>query len=284
MNGAKNRAAYLAEGENLRLRRPEDISTVNAFLPDYVGFVFAPGSRRRVNPETAARLKAELDPRILAVGVFVDAPVEQVVQLLDNGTIDVVQLHGHEDETYLASLRRLTDKPVIQAFRIESAEDVEVHFFPPRTCSAGPRCGRNGRSVRLVAALRDRTALPPRGRTDAGQCRGRHTAVITPTESTPVRVETGGVKDKDKIENSSNGPVPVPQRRNSRETGVYDGTKTRLLRRTRRAVHPRDFDERNPGARTGLCALQGRPGFPAELTDLLNDYAGRPSRLYLAEN
>jgi Phosphoribosylanthranilate isomerase len=39
------------------------------------------------------------------------------------GVIDIAQLHGHEDEAYLARLRKLTDKPLIKAFRIRSAED-----------------------------------------------------------------------------------------------------------------------------------------------------------------
>ena len=46
-----------------------------------------------------------------------------VAALLNAGVIDIAQLHGHEDEAYLAGLRQLTDKPLIKAFRIRSAED-----------------------------------------------------------------------------------------------------------------------------------------------------------------
>lgn len=105
------------------LRRPEDIGAVNGLQPDYIGFVFFPGSKRYVMPEEARNLKAGLAPGIQAVGVFVDEEPETVARLLEEGIIDIAQLHGHEDEAYLARLRKLTEKPLIQAFRIRSEED-----------------------------------------------------------------------------------------------------------------------------------------------------------------
>ncbi len=106
------------------LRRPEDIAAVNELKPEYIGFVLFPGSKRYVTPETAKALRAGLDPGIMAVGVFVDEEPETVARLLEEGVIDIAQLHGHEDEAYLAALRKKTDKPLIRAFRIGSAEDV----------------------------------------------------------------------------------------------------------------------------------------------------------------
>ncbi len=106
------------------LRKLEDIEAVNECKPDYAGFVFAPESRRYVKAEQAAELKDHLDPQIRAVGVFVDEAPERVAALLNKGVIDLAQLHGSEDEEYLVRLRKLTPKPVIQAFRILSREDV----------------------------------------------------------------------------------------------------------------------------------------------------------------
>lgn len=106
------------------LRKLEDIEAVNECKPDYAGFVFAPESRRYVTAEQAAELKDHLDPQIQAVGVFVDEAPERVAALLNEGVIDLAQLHGSEDEEYLVRLRELTLKPVIQAFRILSREDV----------------------------------------------------------------------------------------------------------------------------------------------------------------
>ena len=72
----------------------------------------------------AAELKKHLAPGIRAVGVFVDEPPENVAKIVKRGVIDLVQLHGGEDETYLRWLRELTAVPLIQAFRIRSGKDL----------------------------------------------------------------------------------------------------------------------------------------------------------------
>ncbi|MDR2530719.1 MAG: phosphoribosylanthranilate isomerase [Oscillospiraceae bacterium] len=98
------------------LTRDECVDAVNAALPDYAGFVFADGSRRRVEPERAARLQARLDPRITPVGVFVNADSSLISSLYDSGTIAIAQLHGGEDGAYIAELKR-RGIPVIQVIR-----------------------------------------------------------------------------------------------------------------------------------------------------------------------
>lgn len=107
------------------LTRPCDIEAVNELQPDYIGFVFAKKSRRYVSPEKAEELKAMLAPGIQAVGVFVNEEPERIVSLLEAGTIDVAQLHGQEGEREIRRLRELTDHPLIQAFRIDTEQDVE---------------------------------------------------------------------------------------------------------------------------------------------------------------
>ena len=107
------------------MMRPEDIAAANAVHPDYIGFVFAPQSRRAVTPRQAEALKSLLAPGIQAVGVFVNAPVEQVAALLAEGIIDIAQLHGQEDADYLDRLYAQTGKPVIKAFRVNSAADLQ---------------------------------------------------------------------------------------------------------------------------------------------------------------
>ena len=108
------------------LSRPVDIDYVNQAKPDYCGFIVNfPKSRRNVTPEQVRALTARLSGDIIPVGVFVDESVETVAGLLEDGTIAVAQLHGHEDEAYLAALRKLTSKPIWQAFQIRSAADLE---------------------------------------------------------------------------------------------------------------------------------------------------------------
>lgn len=108
------------------LRRQQDIQAVNAAKPDFGGFVIeVPKSPRCVSKEQVRELAAGLDPEILPVGVFVNAPAELVAELLNEGTLAMAQLHGQEDETYIRSLRKLTEKPLIKAFSVRSAEDIE---------------------------------------------------------------------------------------------------------------------------------------------------------------
>ncbi len=106
------------------LTRPEDISYSNELMPDYVGFVMWDKSRRSVSSDAAKVLKDKLSPAIRAVGVFVDEDVRVVASLLNDGVIDIAQLHGGEDEGYIKELRSLTYNQIIKAFRIRSSNDV----------------------------------------------------------------------------------------------------------------------------------------------------------------
>lgn len=105
------------------LRTPRDVGFANEAAPDYVGFVFA-GSRRRVSPVAAARLRERLAEPIVPVGVFVDEPVDAVAALIADGVIEAAQLHGSEDAAYVAALRARTDVPLIKAARVRSRADV----------------------------------------------------------------------------------------------------------------------------------------------------------------
>lgn len=106
------------------LTRRCDIDWANELLPDYVGFVFA-GSRR-VTDEQAAQLRNILREDIPAVGVFVDEPIDHAAALVRQGVIQLVQLHGAEDEGYIRELRRAVSVPVIQAFSVRSPEDIQA--------------------------------------------------------------------------------------------------------------------------------------------------------------
>jgi len=101
------------------LSRIEDITAVNRALPDYIGFVFAP-SRRRVDERTAKMLRAQLDPRITAVGVFVNQEIEIIAELYRHGVISIVQLHGDEDAEYIERLKEHCNCLVIKAIGIDS--------------------------------------------------------------------------------------------------------------------------------------------------------------------
>ena len=107
------------------LSRECDIKFANELKPDYIGFIFWEKSKRYIDFQKAEILKKILIHEIQAVGVFVDELPEKIADLANNNIIDVIQLHGHENNSYIEKLRSLTNKPIIQAFKISSEKDVE---------------------------------------------------------------------------------------------------------------------------------------------------------------
>ncbi len=94
------------------LSRTCDIEVANELNPEYIGFVFAPKSKRYVSPEKAVRLKELLCSDIKAVGVFVNESLKTVEALLKSGVIDMAQLHGNEGEEYI---RKFEVKAAVRA-------------------------------------------------------------------------------------------------------------------------------------------------------------------------
>lgn len=88
---------------------------------DYIGFVFAEKSRRFVAPKAAQEIARELR-HAQKVGVFVDAPMDEVNAIAALVGLDYVQLHGHET----AETARGSERPVIKAYRYGDDFDVDA--------------------------------------------------------------------------------------------------------------------------------------------------------------
>ena len=110
------------------IKRLEDIGIVNKYKPDYIGFVFAE-SKRKVTRDLAYRLKQDLDADIIAVGVFVDSPVEEIVELFEAGIIEMAQLHGSESEQYIQNLKQRTDDELKIINAIEISKETDLSKF-----------------------------------------------------------------------------------------------------------------------------------------------------------
>ena len=110
------------------LFRECDIDAVNAVRPDWCGFIVNfPRSHRSLAPDEVRALRSKLDPVIVPVGVFVDQPAEYVAAMLNDGTISVAQLHGHEDAAYIARLRALApDREIWKAIKVRSRADLDA--------------------------------------------------------------------------------------------------------------------------------------------------------------
>jgi phosphoribosylanthranilate isomerase len=88
---------------------------------DALGFVFAP-SPRRVTPAQAAAIARGLPAEIEKIGVFVDAPLEEIVSTVEACGLTGVQLHCGSDETLTAQVRARFG-PRLRILRV-------VHFAP----------------------------------------------------------------------------------------------------------------------------------------------------------
>ena len=107
------------------LRRLEDIEIVNKYKPDYIGFVFA-DSKRKVTHELAAQMKNNLDSDIISVGVFVDADSSEIIELFNEGVIDIAQLHGIESEDYIKNLKEKTNYKLKIINAIEMSDELDL--------------------------------------------------------------------------------------------------------------------------------------------------------------
>ncbi len=108
------------------LMRPEDADAVSAAEADYAGMILSPGFRRSVDELRAAGISSRLADAVTPVGVFVNAPIEFVARFVEAGTVEAVQLHGDEDDDYIAAVRaRLPETGVVKAFTVRGPADIE---------------------------------------------------------------------------------------------------------------------------------------------------------------
>ncbi len=88
------------------ITRPEDALAAVAAGADAIGLVFYEPSPRYVTIKQAQAITAVLPPFVTTVGLFVDAPVDEVMQTLAQVSLDVLQFHGNEHPNYCASFGR----------------------------------------------------------------------------------------------------------------------------------------------------------------------------------
>lgn len=109
------------------LKRREDIEYVNKYQPDYIGFVFA-RKKRKLTYDQAVDLKKYLTSSIQVVGVFVNEDISFVEKLVKEHVIDLVQLHGQEDQKYIQALKEKVDVSIIKAIQIKNEDSFNEHY------------------------------------------------------------------------------------------------------------------------------------------------------------
>jgi phosphoribosylanthranilate isomerase len=92
---------------------------------DALGFICVPASPRYVTPVQIRAIK--LSPTVSKIGVFMDADVDEVVQVSRTGNLTAIQLHGVETAEVCGELRdRLPGIELIKAFRVRTAWELEM--------------------------------------------------------------------------------------------------------------------------------------------------------------
>ena len=115
------------------ISKVDTIPAVVEAKPDYMGLVFAP-SKRQVTVEQAKTLVEELHKQyavwynsetIKTVGVFVNETVENLLKIAEEVKLDVIQLHGDEDESFIQILKEQSNVEVWKAVQVRRAADAE---------------------------------------------------------------------------------------------------------------------------------------------------------------
>ena len=91
-----------------------------------IGMIFAEESKRRVDPAVAAEIGAAMRRRTEVVGVFLNHPLDEVVELADLCSLTMLQLHGDEGPTFCAEAGRRTGCSVVKAVRVKDKASVQA--------------------------------------------------------------------------------------------------------------------------------------------------------------
>lgn len=290
------------------MTRLEDIAAVNEAHPDMCGFIIDfPKSTRSVSAEQQIELASRLDPTICSVGVFVDAPINQIVALAHIGSIQAIQLHGNEDEDYIAHLREQCTLPIIKAFQIKNANDLakaETSSADMVLLDSGQGSGKSfdwsllktfARPYLLAGGLYPQTIPEALNNLNPWAV------------DLSSGLETNGLKDREKIQCAT--AIVHQTTASAHQSTTVTNQKTETAPQTTSNTNSTESKEQHmitQNTSKGRFGIHGGqyipetlmnaiielneaythfkddPEFKAELQKLLNDYAGRPSRLYYA--
>jgi len=106
------------------LRREEDVKYAASLDAGFFGFILSERFKRYIAPGEIRRLKQFVPSNAKTVGVFVDEPEEYVIACSKEADLDMIQLHGSEDDAYIMSIKEKTGLPVIKMVKPVSEGDI----------------------------------------------------------------------------------------------------------------------------------------------------------------
>ena len=92
----------------------------------YIGFVFCKDSPRFIQPDVVKRIIPYLSMSQKKVGLFVNEKIDLIKKITLDLELDMIQLHGDEDESFIRKLKLITDRKIIKAVPIQTVEDIKI--------------------------------------------------------------------------------------------------------------------------------------------------------------
>lgn len=177
-----------------------------------LGMIFYEASPRSCSLEQAQAITARLRRRVELCGVFVNAPLERVLQMSEQLALDLVQLHGDEGPSYCAEVARRTGARVIKAAQVSGPGEVrdierfhvDFHLLDARARSPQRSALRGGTGESfdwtLLERRRSRVPLILSGGLDSGNVAEAITLAHPYAVDTASGTETApGRKDPQKL-------------------------------------------------------------------------------------
>ncbi|MCK4859429.1 MAG: phosphoribosylanthranilate isomerase [Candidatus Omnitrophica bacterium] len=91
---------------------------------DALGFIFA-HSPRQVKPKDIKEIVQKLPTNVIKIGVFVDADLERVKEIVKDCRLDALQLHGKETASYCDAIKRFSSAEIIKTFHLGQEKDLK---------------------------------------------------------------------------------------------------------------------------------------------------------------
>ena len=101
-------------------------SAVASHGAKYIGFVFCEDSPRFIQPDVVKRIIPYLSKGQKKVGLFVNEKIDLIKKITLDLELDMIQLHGNENESFIRKLKLLTNRKIIKAIPIKTVEDVKI--------------------------------------------------------------------------------------------------------------------------------------------------------------
>ncbi|NCT73532.1 MAG: phosphoribosylanthranilate isomerase [Chitinophagaceae bacterium] len=102
---------------------PEQVNALDDMGVDFAGFIFYPKSPRYMAQKISPQKMRQIRGRIAKVGVFVNAPYEELMRTVEDYRLDMVQLHGDESAFFCEKVANYVT--VIKAFRLSDNDPIE---------------------------------------------------------------------------------------------------------------------------------------------------------------